>query len=91
LSSLSEGIARPWNPSKGAYHIHGSVIFRLEDVGPTSLRETQTSNRAELRALVARLNCFRKRYDDLESKKPEEYAKLVVATDSTYVVDGAIM
>lgn len=49
----------------------------------------QTSNRAELRAVLAALNWFGKRHDDLEFWTPKEYAKLVVAADSTYVVDGA--
>ena len=36
--------------------MHGMFFFRLEDVGPTGLREEQTSNRAELRAVLAALN-----------------------------------
>jgi ribonuclease HI len=69
--------------------MHGIFFFRLEDVGPTGLRETQTSNRAELRAVLAALNWFQSEHDDLGFWKPKEYAKLVIATDSTYVMDGA--
>jgi ribonuclease HI len=69
--------------------MHGLFFFRLEDVGPTGLREKQTSNRAELRAVLAALNWFRQEHNDLKSWKPKDSAKLVIATDSTYVVDGA--
>jgi ribonuclease HI len=69
--------------------MHGMFFFRLEDVGPTGVREKQTSNRAELRAVLAALNWFRQEHSDLNSWKPKEFAKLVIATDSTYVVDGA--
>ena len=69
--------------------MHGTVFFRLEDVGPTGLREKQSSNRAELRAILAALNWFRGGHMDWEFWKPKEYAKLVIATDSTYVVNGA--
>ena len=69
--------------------MHGMFFFRLEDVGPTGVREKQTSNRAELRAVLAALNWFRQEHSDLNSWKHKEFAKLVIATDSTYVVDGA--
>jgi ribonuclease HI len=82
-------IPRPWNPPNGAYYMRGTFFFRLEDVGPTGVRESQTSNRAELRAVVAALEWFFLGHTDLDFWKPKEHAKLVIATDSTYVVDGA--
>jgi ribonuclease HI len=89
VTHCSDSIPAPWYPPKGAYCMHGMFFFRLEDVGPTGLREKQTSNRAELRAVLAALNWFRQEHSDLNSWKPKEFAKLVIATDSTYVVDGA--
>jgi len=89
VTHCSDGIPRPWNPPNGAYHMHGTFFFRLEDVGPTGLREIQTSNRAELRAVLAALEWFWSGHTDLDFWKPKEHAKLVIATDSTYVVDGA--
>ncbi|KAI8234272.1 Ribonuclease H [Colletotrichum sp. SAR 10_99] len=59
----------------------GVVSLRLEDRGPDG--EIQhTSNRAELRAVIAALR-FREWYDD------EGFKSVVIATDSTYVVNGA--
>ena len=59
----------------------GYVRFRLEDQGPTGEVHQQTSNRAELRAVIAALR-FR-------SWQGEGFDNLVVATDSEYVVEGA--
>ncbi|GLI71980.1 hypothetical protein PoHVEF18_000147 [Penicillium ochrochloron] len=56
------------------------VRFPLESVGPTGERHTHTSNRAELRAVIAALR-FR-------SWDKEEFDCLVIATDSDYVVKG---
>jgi ribonuclease HI len=56
------------------------VRFPLESVGPTGERHTHTSNRAELRAVIAALR-FR-------SWDKEEFDRLVIATDSDYVVKG---
>ncbi|PMD22565.1 ribonuclease H-like protein [Hyaloscypha hepaticicola] len=89
VTHCSDGIPRPWNPPKGAYSMNGMVFFRLEDVGPTGLRKIQTSNRAELRAVLAALQWFRVGHTDLEFWRPKECAKLIIATDSTYVVNGA--
>jgi ribonuclease HI len=61
----------------------------MEDVGPTGLHERQSTNRAELRAVLAALKWFRVRHTDLGFWRPKECAKLVIATDSTYFVDGA--
>ncbi len=89
VTHCSDGIPRPWHPPNGAYQMHGTFFFRLEDVGPTGLREIQTSNRAELRAVLAALQWCRANNTDLHFWKPKECAKLVIATDSTYVVAGA--
>lgn len=54
--------------------------FRLERCGPTGRKFPQTSNRAELRAVIAALQ-LRPWYD-------EGFYRIVVATDSEYVVKG---
>jgi ribonuclease HI len=71
--------------------MHGAFFFRLEDVGPSGKREKPTSNRAELRAVVAALAYFGIETTETGLKfwKPRDSAKLVIATDSTYVVNGA--
>jgi ribonuclease HI len=86
-----DGIPRPWDPPKGAYLMHGTFFFRLEDVGPSGKPERPTSNRAELRAVVAALGHFRTDTTETGLKfwEPRDSAKLVIATDSTYVVEGA--
>ena len=58
----------------------GWVCFPLEKRGPTGIPSLQTSNRAELRAVIA---ASRFRY------WPGEGCRcLVIATDSEYVVEG---
>ncbi len=54
--------------------------FRLESHGPTGLDSLQNSNRAELRAVVAALH-FRLWYG-------EGFTRVIIATDSEYVVRG---
>lgn len=61
--------------------VAGYSSFRLENKGPTGEPHTQTSNRAELRAVIGAL---RFRY-----WKGEGFDTLVIATDSEYVVEGA--
>ncbi|CAH0043432.1 unnamed protein product [Clonostachys solani] len=63
--------------NNGCYTVSG----RLEDKGPFGGSKTATSNRAELRAAIAALR--------LCDWQAEDYANLVIATDSSYVVDGA--
>ncbi|KAK6361638.1 hypothetical protein TWF730_005356 [Orbilia blumenaviensis] len=58
----------------------GIVSFRLEDTGPNDEPGLQTSNRAELRAVIAVLQ-YRVWYG-------EGQKKIVIATDSEYVVYG---
>jgi ribonuclease HI len=62
-------------------HKLGASSFRLESRGPTGEAATQTSNRAELRAVIGALG-FRMWHN-------EGWQRLVIATDSSYVVDGA--
>ncbi|CZT08745.1 uncharacterized protein RAG0_13746 [Rhynchosporium agropyri] len=85
----SDDNPRPRNPPLGAYVIHGAYFFRLEDVGPDSFKYEPTSNRAELRAVVAALSHARTKMFSDDSGNHVEFSKLVIATDSTYVVDGA--
>ncbi|KZL69033.1 rnase h domain-containing protein [Colletotrichum incanum] len=59
----------------------GSVAFKLEDRGPDGRIYRHTSNRAELRAVIAALR-FR-------AWDGEGFRGIVIATDSTYVVNGA--
>ena len=58
----------------------GSLSFRLEAQGPTGIGSAQTSNRAELRAAIAALQ-YRVWYG-------EGARRIVIATDSSYVVSG---
>ncbi|XMA08889.1 hypothetical protein WAI453_001680 [Rhynchosporium graminicola] len=85
----SDDNPRPWNPPPGAYVIHGAYFFRLEDVGPDGFKYEPTSNRAELRAVVAALSHARTKMFSDDSGNHVEFSKLVIATDSTYLVDGA--
>ena len=59
----------------------GIQEFRLEEHGPTGVAAPQTSNRAELRAVIGALQ-FRQ-------WGGEGWRELVIATDSEYVVKGA--
>jgi ribonuclease HI len=59
----------------------GDVSFRLEEQGPSGDTYPQTSNRAELRAVIGALQ-FRAWFG-------EGWTRLVIATDSEYVVNGA--
>ncbi|KAH6962030.1 hypothetical protein BKA56DRAFT_647580 [Ilyonectria sp. MPI-CAGE-AT-0026] len=59
----------------------GGVSGRLEDKGPFGDDSVATSNRAELRAAIGALR--------LRDWQNEGYDSIVIATDSSYVVDGA--
>ena len=61
----------------GSYMVSG----RLEDKGPFGDDNVATSNRAELRAAIAALR--------LCDWRGEGFDSVVIATDSSYVVDGA--
>lgn len=58
------------------------LSFPLENQGPTGKKHAQTSNRAELRAVVAAL-----RFQWWHA----EGSDMLIATDSRYVVDGIAM
>lgn len=60
--------------------VPGCCSFALETVGPTGEKHRQTSNRAELRAAIGALK-FR-------AWDGEGFKKVVIATDSVYVVNG---
>ncbi|KAJ5813378.1 ribonuclease H-like protein [Penicillium pulvis] len=76
------------NPKAGCAFVYkntgqqpnGYVRFRLEEEGPTGVRYRPTSNRAELRAVIAALR-FRE-------WSREGFSSLVIATDSTHVAEG---
>ncbi len=85
---LNNGQANPkagcsfvYRPSTEEPRIVGHAEFRLENKGPTGEVHQQTSNRAELRAVIAAL-----RY---RSWSGEGFTTLIIATDSEYVVEGA--
>ena len=59
---------------------NGTCAFRLESKGPTGTVHKQTSNRAELHAVIAALQ-YRFWFG-------EGYSRIVIATDSEYIVKG---
>lgn len=72
------------NPRGGWAVVYGAsdtVSGRLEEKGPFGDDSVATSNRAELRAAIAALRLHDWVQDGFES--------MVIATDSSYVVDGA--
>ncbi|KAK4233584.1 hypothetical protein C8A03DRAFT_47913 [Achaetomium macrosporum] len=72
------------NPRAGWAVVYGagdSAFGRLEDKGPFGDDSVATSNRAELRAAIAALRLCDWRIEGFDS--------IVIATDSSYVVDGA--
>ena len=80
---LGNGLA---NPAAGCGFIinpQHKVHFRLENRGPTGEFHTQTSNRAELRAVIAALEYRHWQGDNMGS-----CSRIVIATDSEYVVLG---
>ncbi|KAF1986346.1 ribonuclease H-like protein [Aulographum hederae CBS 113979] len=62
-------------------HALGACTFHLEARGPDGERARQTSNRAELRAVIAALQ--------YRVWTNEGFDRLVIATDSAYAVEGA--
>ncbi|MCJ1309548.1 hypothetical protein MMC25_003208 [Agyrium rufum] len=56
------------------------ISAKLEQRGPTGVKHPQTSNRAELRAVIAALQ--------YRWYAGEAFERIVIATDSVYVVDG---
>ncbi|CAG7961121.1 unnamed protein product [Penicillium salamii] len=60
--------------------VTGSAGFPLEKEGPTGQRHFQTSNRAQLRAVLAALR-FRR-------WNAEGFTRMIIATDSEYAVKG---
>lgn len=79
--SATAGCAFVFRPSSSTASINGTVSFPLEKQGPSGVIYPPTSNRAELRAVIAALQ-FRAWHG-------EGWTELVIATDSEYVVSGA--
>ncbi|GLA56859.1 hypothetical protein AtubIFM54640_000521 [Aspergillus tubingensis] len=73
-------VYRPQNPSR---NITGGVAGRLELMGPTRVYHQQTRTRAELRAVIAALKYL--------SHDGNTFDSVVVATDSSYVVNNATL
>ncbi|KAH6649480.1 hypothetical protein F5144DRAFT_607639 [Chaetomium tenue] len=72
------------NPRGGWAVVYGpddDASGRLEEKGPFGHESVVTSNRAELRAAIAALR--------LRDWKQDGFDSMVIATDSSYVVDGA--
>ncbi|KZZ88771.1 Ribonuclease H-like protein [Moelleriella libera RCEF 2490] len=61
-------------------HLPGVMCARLEKLGPFGQEYRQTSNRAELRAVLGALR--------LRDWAKDGFKRLIVATDSRYVVQG---
>lgn len=87
-SNPQAGYSFVWRPSAysdtGEVTHAGTVCGRLEEYGPTGVAYKQTSNRAELRAVIAALQ-FRDWGSDCRGK----WTFIVIATDSEYVAIGA--
>ncbi|RJE17927.1 hypothetical protein PHISCL_09738 [Aspergillus sclerotialis] len=75
-SNSTAGCAFVFKPA-----LAGHINFRLENKGTTGEVHQQTSNRAELRAVIGALM--------YRNWKDEGFSNLVIATDSEYVVEGA--
>ncbi|KAJ5638283.1 ribonuclease H-like protein [Penicillium lividum] len=67
-------------PDCNRFAQNSSFNFRLETRGPSGELYPQTSNRGELRAVIAALRYREWTYEGFDS--------LVIATDSSYVVNG---
>ncbi|TDZ18557.1 Ribonuclease H [Colletotrichum orbiculare MAFF 240422] len=81
------GCAFVWKPaasSRADNEPARVVAFRLEDTGADGAEYVHTSNRAELRAVIAAL-----RHRPWHDEEGGRFRGLVVATDSEYVVNGA--
>ncbi|CAD6452996.1 8c48b181-f435-4bf8-ae0d-39208a787be9 [Sclerotinia trifoliorum] len=81
---LSNGLANPRGGCGLIVSPTHKVNFRLENTGPTDEPHPQTSNRAELRAVIAALQHRYWQGDCMGA-----WTRLVIATDSEYVVLGA--
>ncbi|KAE8450299.1 hypothetical protein EG329_006727 [Mollisiaceae sp. DMI_Dod_QoI] len=78
-------VYRPSAYSETGELTHGGTIpSRLENEGPTGKQYTQTSNRAELRAVTAALQ-----FRDWSTDCNGAWRSVVIATDSEYVAVGA--
>jgi len=87
-SNPQAGFAFVYRPSAynqtGTLTHAGTINMRLETMGPTGETYMQTSNRAELRAVIAALQ-----YHDWSADCNRSWRSLVFATDSEYVAVNA--
>ncbi|KAF7914514.1 uncharacterized protein EAF01_000920 [Botrytis porri] len=83
-SCLSNGLASPRAGCGFVISPHHKINFRLENTGPTGEMHRQTSNCAELRAVLAALEYRAWQGDNFAS-----WTRIVIATDSEYVSLGA--
>lgn len=87
-SNPQAGFAFVYRPSayseSGELTHPGTIFFRLEIEGPTGQVYKQTSNRAELRAVIAALQ-----FRDWSTDCNRAWRSIVIATDSEYVAQGA--
>jgi ribonuclease HI len=87
-SNPQAGFAFVYRPSAynqtGTLTHAGTICSRLETMGPTGETYTQTSNRAELRAVIAALQFL-----DWSADCNRSWRSLVLATDSEYVAVNA--
>ncbi|KAM0139825.1 hypothetical protein ACHAP3_002885 [Botrytis cinerea] len=83
-SCLSNGLGGSRAGCSFVISPHHKLGFRLENSGPTGELHPQTSNRAELRAVVAALE-----YRVWQGDSFGAWVRLIIATDSEYVVLGA--
>ncbi|KAL3421538.1 RNase H domain protein [Phlyctema vagabunda] len=87
---FGDSISRTREPQRGSYELDGTIFFRLEEVGPDGWSNIQTCCRAELRAVIAALSYPRIQSQELVFWGPKQDAKLVIASNSKYVVDSAV-
>lgn len=73
-------VYRPFAYPDGVSVRNGGICFRLETQGPGGMNHPRTSIRAELRAVIAALQC--------NTWDREGWQSLVIACDSQYVVLG---
>jgi len=73
-------VYRPFAYPDGVSIRNGGICFRLETQGPNGVNHPRTHTRAELRAVIAALQC--------NTWDREGWDSLVIATHSEYVVFG---
>jgi ribonuclease HI len=84
-----------WNAPQGAYCMNGTFFARLEDQNYDNHRTMPTSNRAEIRAVIAAIaflqgKAFTSRgiLAHIDAPEATDFPSIVIGTDSSYVVEG---